>query len=544
MRKVEKSFWAIFFLLPLFVLSSGNALANPIDEEETPDVTARVARISFLRGAAQIRRNGEPDWERVTQNLPVVEGDEISTDAGGRLEIQFNRDNYLRLTESSYLKITTLRDEGIAVSLPEGKLNLRVLKFNSDRTYFEIDAPNTTVAVQNAGMYRVDAGDKNDSQVRVSVSYGGQARIYSESSAFTLRNGRRAQIQVAGNYAGEWETTDSLRYTDEFDAWALQRDELIAKRLQNAHYDKYYDSEVYGAEDLSEHGDWIYTQKYGYVWKPYRSATGSYADWSPYRYGQWRWVPPYGWTWVNDEPWGYATYHHGRWVYHDNNWAWTPYAQHRASRSWWRPALVVVGYSGSLICWYPLPYHYGYYNYNSVYIDRRSRNTTVINNTTVVVNQPPVTKRSRKTFTGPPIETIVPPGGVVAVEANEFGKGTRKTFSAPPDAAKRTLSKRVFESEIPPLPNYRELKGRVSREIATENPRNELIGMNTKTGATERKIGVPIDENLRKERIYGNRVPVERTPPTGEANENQGKPKMRDTGAGQARTASVAERIG
>jgi hypothetical protein len=534
MRKAEKILWAIFFLLPLFVLNSGNALANPFDDDdETPDITARVARISFLSGEAKIKHAGDRDWERATQNLPIVEGDEISTNRGARLEIQFNRDNYLRISENAYLKITTLRDEGIAVSLPEGVLSLRVLNFDKDRESFEIDAPRTTVAVQQAGMYRVDAGSKNNSEIRVSVTDGGQARVYSENAGFSLRSGRSAEIQIAGNYAGEYETSDASKYADEFDTWALQRDAIIAKRLQNAGYDKYYDNDVYGAEDLSEYGEWIHTRKYGYVWKPYRNATSSYADWSPYRYGHWRWIPPYGWTWINDEPWGYATYHHGRWVYIDNNWAWTPYGHNRAGRNWWRPALVVVTYAGNLICWYPLPYDYGYYNYNSVYVDRRRYNRTVINNTTVVVNPTPTltNNKNRRTLNGLPIELAVPPSGVVAVEASDFGKGTRSIRPAPIEVAKKALSKMPFENENPPLPDYRNVKGKMNREILAENPRNEQIGMQVKTGATERKIGVPVDENLRKERIFGNRPPLERAPPGEEARENQGETETRDTGA-------------
>lgn len=534
MRKAEKILWAIFFLLPLFVFGSGNALANPFDDDEdqTPDVTARVARISFLRGDAKIKHAGNLDWERATQNLPIVEGDEISTDGNARLEIQFNRDNYLRLTENAYLKITTLRDEGIAVSLPEGVLSLRVLNFNKDRESFEIDAPRTTVAVQQAGMYRVNAGDKKDSQIRVSVTDGGQARVYTENSGFSLRSGRSAEIQIAGNYAGEYETSDAAKYADEFDTWALQRDTLIAKRLQNAGYDKYYDNDVYGAEDLSDYGEWIHTRKYGYVWKPYSTATSSYANWSPYRYGQWRWIPPYGWTWVNDETWGYATYHHGRWVYVDNNWAWTPYGRYRARRNWWQPALVVVTYATNLICWYPLPYDYGYYNYNSVYVDRRRYNTTIINNTTVTANQPPTRNkdRRRKIFDRTPLELDVPPTGVVAVNADEFGKGTRGIRPAPLEIAKKTLARTPIENDNP-LPDHQNLKGKANREILAEAPRNQEFGTRVKTGATERVVGIQVDENLRKERIYGNRPPIERTPPTVEARENQEKIQTRDTGA-------------
>ena len=227
-------------------------------------------------------------------------------------------------------------------------------------------ASDFTVAVQKAGYYRVDAGNKDFREVRVSTA-DGEARIYSENSGFTLKNGRSAKIFLDGNLAGEWETAAADRYADEFDTWSLERDSVIAKRLKDSYYDKYYDRDIYGADDLSEYGEWVHTRKYGYVWKPYRNSVSQYADWSPYRYGHWRWVPPYGWTWVNDESWGWATYHHGRWIYDNGGWYWTPYGYYRNRRSWWSPALVVVSILNNNVCWYPLPYNYNYYNYNYYY---------------------------------------------------------------------------------------------------------------------------------------------------------------------------------
>ncbi len=525
--------WVFPLLLPFLFLNTANVFAD-VSDDYTPDVTARVARISFAHGDVEIKRAGDrSDWEHATQNLPIVEGDEITTGANARLEIQFDSRNYLRLAENSYLKITTLKDEGIAVSLSQGSLNLRVLEFDKQRSYFEVDAPKTTVAVQKAGMYRIDAGDNRKPEVRVTVTGEGEARLYSENSGFVLRSGRSSRIYLEGNYAGEWETSDAVRYADDFDNWALERDATIAKRLQTAAYDKYYDRDVYGAEDLSDYGEWIYTKKYGYVWRPFSSAVSSYANWSPYRYGHWRWVPPYGWTWVNDEPWGWATYHHGRWVYDSTGWVWTPYPQHRARRNWWQPALVVVTYSGSLICWYPLPYEYNYYNYNSTYIDRRR--TTIINNTTVIVNPTPaptpVIGAKNRRFERKPPELDVPPTGVVAVDASDFGRKTRGFMTAPPELAKKVLSRMPQEREnTPPLPTYTDLNGNLSREIRVDNPPVEKINRHIQIGADQRREGISLDENLHKERIYGNRPPIERTPPS-EAREDGGNIETRKTGA-------------
>ena len=532
MRSAKNFFWA-FLLMPVLLANTINILAADDVDEYKPDITARVARISFLLGEAQIRHADSQNWERITNNLPIVEGDEIATDADTRLEIQFNKDTYLRLSENAYLTVATLRDEGIALSLPNGTLSLRVLNFDKDRTFFEIDAPQSTVAVQKSGMYRIDAGDRDQTKVRVTVTDNGSARIYSDNSGFILHSGRSSELQLVGNYAGEWDTNDASHYTDNFDSWALQRDATVAKLLRDAYYDQYYDRDIYGAEDLNGYGDWIYTKTYGYVWKPYGNATSSYNDWSPYRYGQWRWIPPYGWTWVNDEPWGWATYHHGRWVY-DNGWYWSPYPQHRSQRSWWSPALVVVTYVANNICWYPLPYDYGYYNYNySTYVDRRRSNTTIINNTTVVVNPTP-TPGGQDAATKALLTRLtlakVPKTAVVSVAESEFGRG-RDFQRTPPELAAKALSKTPSEIQnLPRLPTLRDLNGKIGKEIRAESPKVERTKSQIQIGAIDRKIGDSMDNKLRTERIYGDRAPVRN--PNADIKSGVGSnPSIRDTGA-------------
>ena len=115
--RLTRNIFRIFFLISVLCLSS---IFGNVDDDETPEVTARVARISFLRGDVQVRHADSQDWERATNNLPIVEGDEINADSNARLEVQFDSRNYLRLAENGYLKVTTLRDEGIALSLPNG----------------------------------------------------------------------------------------------------------------------------------------------------------------------------------------------------------------------------------------------------------------------------------------------------------------------------------------------------------------------------------------------------------------------------------------
>lgn len=513
MHSARKIVWGFLFL---FLLATAGAIRATEVEDDTPDVTDRVARISFIRGDVQIRRSGAQDWERAVLNLPIVEGDEITTDQTSRFEIQFNTDTFVRVAERSYVKIVNLKDEGIALSLPEGSMSLRLTNFDKQRAFFEIDAPKTTIAIERSGMYRIDAGARDSSEVRVSATEGGEARVYTDSSGFTLKNGRTAKIFVDGVNAGEWEPGDAARYADEFDSWALERDVAIAKRLKDAFYDKYYDRDIYGAEDLNDHGSWVYTRTYGYVWKPYSASIRQYVDWSPYRYGHWRWIPPYGWTWVNDEPWGWATYHHGRWVWDAGSWYWTPYGYYRYRRSWWSPALVVVSIYNSNICWYPLPYRYAYYNYNRHYYGghhggHHNNNQTDGGPTpspSPTPGQPADTPMIRR-LPGQAPFSVVPPAGVVTVPADEFGLNMKGNRKAPLDVANMVLSKIPDEVKSPPiLPTIETVSTKVDRQIRVDKPTIASVEP-VKTGAGDRRMNRPLDEELKTTRILGGRPPLQ-----------------------------------
>lgn len=521
MHSAKRSVWAVFFVLPL--LFSATVFAYETDDY-VPEVTDRVARISWLGGDVKIRRSESSDWEGAVTNLPIVEGDELWTEANGRFEIQFNSGTHIRVSENSSLKIVGLSDAGIALSLPQGNLTVRTREFNPDNAYVEIDAPKTTISLRRAGMYRIDAGQPGTDLLRIASTDGGEARVYTENSGFTVKNGRSAKLFLMGDAAGEWAMADASSFADEFDSWSLERDAVVAKRLRDAYYDKYYDRDIYGAEDLNDYGEWVHTRKYGYVWRPYRDALSSYNDWSPYRYGHWRWVPPYGWTWVNDEPWGWATYHYGRWIWDDGYWAWTPYGYYRYRRSWWSPALVVVNVIRTRVCWYPLDYYSGYYDYNRYYYRHRrggrggghsgGQYPTPGNPTTPspTPGTPPILipEERRRGWKVP-----VPPGSVITVDKEQWGRTRQPGRPADQETAKVILSKAPDPGETPPiLPPIEEVNKEGGGSIRTVRPAGEAKTVRTSTGAGERRAEAPMDTELRKTRILGNRVPVER--PTSE----------------------------
>ncbi|MGE5402387.1 MAG: DUF6600 domain-containing protein [Ignavibacteriales bacterium] len=103
---------------------------------------------------------------------------------------------------------------------------------------------------------------------------------------------------------------------------------------------------------LSHYGEWIEIDNDLYAWHPYNVGRG----WQPYTVGRWVWTSD-GWYWDSFEPFGWATYHYGRWFYDDyDGWIWIPDDQ-------WGPAWVEWRYSDDYIGWAPLP-PYAVFNIN------------------------------------------------------------------------------------------------------------------------------------------------------------------------------------
>jgi len=158
---------------------------------------------------------------------------------------------------------------------------------------------------------------------------------------------------------------------------------------------------------LEPYGGWIETSDYGYVWQP--RETESSRSWRPYTNGRWVYTDA-GCTWISEEPFGWATYHYGRWTrLRGIGWVWVPGNQ-------WAPAWVSWRKGNDYVGWAPLPpearfdQHTGIHNWSDNYYDigpdqycfvatrefgaQRAestilppeRNVTIVNQTTNVTN--------------------------------------------------------------------------------------------------------------------------------------------------------------
>ncbi len=97
---------------------------------------------------------------------------------------------------------------------------------------------------------------------------------------------------------------------------------------------------------LEPYGSWRETSDYGYVWQP--NETQRSSNWRPYTDGRWVYTDA-GWTWDSQEPFGWATYHYGRWAkLRSVGWVWIPGDE-------WAPAWVSWRSGGDYVGWAPLP---------------------------------------------------------------------------------------------------------------------------------------------------------------------------------------------
>src|SRR5581483_11026506 len=99
------------------------------------------------------------------------------------------------------------------------------------------------------------------------------------------------------------------------------------------------------------YGDWEPDETYGWCWTPRTLPAG----WMPFRYGHWIFKPVWGWTWVDDAPWGFAPTHFGRWIRTHGTWGWVPPNRYKHEGLYSPAKVAFAGERGSrYISWIPV----------------------------------------------------------------------------------------------------------------------------------------------------------------------------------------------
>ncbi|SFU77859.1 FoF1-type ATP synthase, membrane subunit b or b' [Polaromonas sp. YR568] len=415
--RLSHLYWYLTVLAAAFLL----ALLQPVvwaQEPAQPGVTidppGRVARLNLAEGTVSFAPadNGNPadasDWSPAVLNRPLTSGDRLWTGPQSRSELYVGS-TAVRMNAQTSLDFLVLDDNVTQLRLAQGTLKLRVRNlFDGQR--LEVDTPNLAFVVSQPGDYRLDV-DPAGNTTRV-VAQSGSGLIYGDD-ARSITLGSRQQANFTGTRLAP--AGPGAAQQDSFDVWAADRDRLEDQSVSA----RYIPRETVGYQQLDTYGTWSQDPAYGAVWIPREVP----VQWAPYRDGHWAWVSPWGWTWVDDAPWGFAPFHYGRWAQIGPRWAWVP--GRLAPRPVYAPALVafVGGSSGGVnwnisiggaarpgVGWFPLAPGEAFrpaYRVSPRYITQVNHNI-VVNNTVNVTN---VYRYQRQ------------PGAVTAISRDDFMRG-------------------------------------------------------------------------------------------------------------------------
>ena len=280
-------------------------------------------------------------------NYPVLAGDRLEVDLGGRLELSLPDFNVVRLAGGSELLLARLalsadtNDSSTVLQLRRGELQILVHDLLPVGDRPRVDTANATVYLQNSGIYRVASDGYGWTEVVVREGF---AEVATEAGSSVVRGGEQAWIEgerlprIALDRAGR---------SDDLELWGARLDGQLTAAAP-AEVDTRL---TYAAAPLQSHGSWVWVDGYR-AWRP-RVA----YSWRPYQTGWWRDTPG-GYVWVSAEPWAWVTYHYGSWVPTPAfGWVWRPGRR-------FAPAWVYWYWGPRWVGWVPVGYYSGFYGHH------------------------------------------------------------------------------------------------------------------------------------------------------------------------------------
>ncbi len=304
------------------------ATQNTVPEDQTDrnDPPGRAARLQYMTGSVSIQPRGTEDWVQGSLNRPLTIADNIWADKNARAELNVGT-GLIRIGSETSLTLTNVSDSSVQLSLHQGAMNLHVRHLYRGEIY-EVDTPNQAFTILKTGDYRFDVNPNSDTTY-ITV-WRGEGESTGQGPSVKIKEHQQARFRGGNSLAHEIARAPR---EDGFDEWCRIRN----RRIDESVSARYVSPDVIGSEDLDAYGTWRHTPRYGAVWVP----TVVDAGWAPYSTGHWAYIEPWGWTWVDDAPWGFAPFHYGRWIHEEGYWGWAPGPYYGGwDRGWYAPALV------------------------------------------------------------------------------------------------------------------------------------------------------------------------------------------------------------
>ncbi len=292
------------------------------------DPPGRVGRVAEITGDARTI-NVEGAWTGLVRNQPLSTGDRVTTGKKGSATLQFGS-TVVRVGADTDVVVTQLDDQKIRLRFDHGQLAVRV---RSDDILGElfIDTDEGAWVPHHQGQYRFDRAGVR--QLLAAQAGAGDMLLEAPDSSLPVAAPQRAEVWRTGaQQTTHYRLVPALK--DAFGDTVLAQDKADDKQA-TANAAAQIPLEMTGAADLARYGAWSVAADGTHVWTPAKLPAG----WQPFQQGAWSWSPPWGWTWIDDQPWGFAPSHYGRWLMLRGHWAWTP-GRWGTTRPLYAPALV------------------------------------------------------------------------------------------------------------------------------------------------------------------------------------------------------------
>jgi hypothetical protein len=337
----------IFALLASCFLLGMPKTAAAQDPDQDPPT--RVARLNYIQGSVSFQPSGEQDWVAADPNRPLTTGDNLWADQNSRGEVHIGA-TAIRLASQTGISFLNLDDRTVQLQLAQGEIEIHLRRLEPGNA-FEVDTPNLSFTLTQAGEYVVQTDPDGTSTV-ITVREG-DGEVTGAGESYDLQPGQ--QYAFTGTDELTFDSQPAPGF-DDLENWSEMRDE----RENQSASARYVSRDIDGYYDLDDNGDWQTDPDYGAIWIPRNVVAG----WAPYQMGHWVWIAPWGWTWVDSQPWGFAPFHYGRWAYVRGYWGWVPGPV--VVRPVYAPALVAfvggggfgvsVGFGGGFagVAWFPL----------------------------------------------------------------------------------------------------------------------------------------------------------------------------------------------
>ena len=243
----------------------------------------------------------------------------VRTERGdARAELRIG-DQRIALAAGTEISLAMIDDRVTQIAVRRGRVGFEARRLDNDETV-EIDVPRGGIWLLAAGRYDIDAG--NDTAPTRVATFDGRARFVGNSDDSLIATSSVAVLGGGEPLFAEFKPAVS----DDFAEWwrSLGTGDRILPAMLHI------SPAMTGIEALDGSGHWEAVAGEDSVWGPIWFADAVPDDWAPYRYGRWRWIQPWGWTWIDDAAWGFAPSHYGRWARfprtgsETERWGWIP----------------------------------------------------------------------------------------------------------------------------------------------------------------------------------------------------------------------------